>query len=172
MFLDLFGIARVRYAFVADLLRLSDGVILWDLSFTKSVQDWELESLSIFLDLLFLTSVRGDGVDKICWRLPEGAQFSFGSYFRSMSGSIAVSFSWKLIWKSCVPSRVAFFFFRALGKILTVDNLRRRHIVVLDWCCICKCNGESVDHLLLQCPIAYEMCSMLFGVIWYILGYA
>jgi hypothetical protein len=65
-----------------------------------------------------------------------------------------------------------FFFFRALGKILTVDNLRRRHIVVLDWCCICKCNGESVDHLLLQCPIAYEMCSMLFGVIWYILGYA
>jgi hypothetical protein len=147
MFLDLFGIARVRNASVADLLRLSDGVILWDLSFTKSTQDWELESLSIFLDLLFLTPVREDGVDKIYWRLSEGAKFLVGSYFRSMSGSIAVSFSWKLIWKSRVPSRVAFF--AALGKILTVGNLRRRHIVVLDWCCVCKCDGESVDHLLL-----------------------
>jgi hypothetical protein len=42
----------------------------------------------------------------------------------------------------------------ALGKILTHDNLRRHHIVVVEWCCMCKKNGESIDHLLLHCGVA------------------
>ena len=56
-----------------------------------------------------------------------------------------------------------------LGKILTIDNLRKRHLVVLEWCFMCKRCGESVDHLLLHCPTAFEMWSMifcLFGVCW------
>ena len=34
---------------------------------------------------------------------------------------------------------------------------------------MCKCNGESVDHLLLNCPIALDLWSMilvLFGLSW------
>ena len=34
---------------------------------------------------------------------------------------------------------------------------------------MCKCNRESVDHLLLHCPIALKLWSMvlgLFGVCW------
>jgi len=34
----------------------------------------------------------------------------------------------------------------------------------LDWCFICKCNGEKVDHLLLHCPIAMELWSMMLGL--------
>jgi hypothetical protein len=26
----------------------------------------------------------------------------------------------------------------ALGKILNLDNLRKRHIIVMDWCNVCK----------------------------------
>ena len=40
---------------------------------------------------------------------------------------------------------------------------------MLDWCYMCKRCRESVDHLLLQCPIAYEVWSMvfcLFGIHW------
>ena len=66
--------------------------------------------------------------------------------------------------------RVAFFvWIVALGKILTIDNLRLRKIRITDWCYICKCNGESVDHLLLHCSIALDLWSMilgLFGVQW------
>ena len=68
------------------------------------------------------------------------------------------------------PPRVAFFSWTAaLGKILTIDNLRKRHLVVLEWCFMCKRCGEFVDHLLLHCHIAFEMWSMifcLFGVCW------
>ena len=68
-----------------------------------------------------------------------------------------------------VPPRVAFFSrLTSLGKILTTNNLHKRHIIVLDWCYMCKRCGESVDHLLLHCPIAFEMWSLLclFGLQW------
>jgi hypothetical protein len=51
-----------------------------------------------------------------------------------------------------VPWRLAFFvWFAALGKILTLDNLRTRNVVVVEWCCMCKKSGESIDHLLIHC---------------------
>ena len=28
--------------------------------------------------------------------------------------------------------------------------------MVVDWCYMCKCNGETMDHLLLHCPIATD----------------
>ena len=39
----------------------------------------------------------------------------------------------------------------------------------MDWCYMYKCNGESVDHLFLHCPVATELWAMvlgLFGVNW------
>ena len=29
---------------------------------------------------------------------------------------------------------------------------------------MCKCNGESVDHLFLHCPVAMDMWAMVFGL--------
>ena len=43
---------------------------------------------------------------------------------------------------------------------------------MLEWCFMCKRCGESVDHLLLHCPIAYDLWSMvfcLFGIHWVML---
>ena len=41
----------------------------------------------------------------------------------------------------------------AHGQILTLDNLMLRGCFLENWCCMCRCNGESVDHLLLHCPV-------------------
>ena len=41
-----------------------------------------------------------------------------------------------------------------LGKILTIDNLRKRNLIVINRCCLCKLDGETIDHLLLHCEIA------------------
>lgn len=66
---------------------------------------------------------------------------------------------------SVPSSRVVFFSWSAsLGGILTIDNLQKRHILLLDWCYMCKRCMESVDRLLLHCPIAYELWSMVFGL--------
>ena len=42
-------------------------------------------------------------------------------------------------------------------------------MVTVDWCCLCKKNGETTDHLFLHCPVAQELWNMvwsLFGVYW------
>jgi hypothetical protein len=63
---------------------------------------------------------------------------------------------------------VFFVWMAALEKILTLDNLRKRNVIVVDWCCMCKKSGESIDHLL-HCEIARELWRsifQLFGVAW------
>jgi hypothetical protein len=66
--------------------------------------------------------------------------------------------------------KLAFFTWTAsLGKILTLDNLPKRHIIVIDWCCMCKKCGKTQDHLFLHCDVAREMWIMIFhmfGVEW------
>jgi len=53
---------------------------------------------------------------------------------------------------------VAFFVWStALGKILTHGNLRKKNVIVIEWCCLCKKSGESIDHLLLHCEIARDL---------------
>ena len=44
------------------------------------------------------------------------------------------------------------------------DNLKKRRITVVDWCCVCKCSGETVDHSLLHCDIAYTLWSFVVSV--------
>ena len=65
---------------------------------------------------------------------------------------------------------MAFFsWIAALGKILTIDNLCKHGLILVDWCCLCKESGESSDHLLLHCKVARELWDLvfvLFGVQW------
>jgi hypothetical protein len=54
----------------------------------------------------------------------------------------------------------------ALGKILTHDNLRKRNVIVIEWCCLCKKSGESIDHLLLHCEVAPRSLVLRSHFIW------
>ena len=64
-------------------------------------------------------------------------------------------FLWKSVWRIKVSLRVAFFVWSvSLGKILTMDNLKKRHVIVVDLCCICKRSIVSVDCFLLNCEVA------------------
>ena len=54
-----------------------------------------------------------------------------------------------------VPKRVSFFLWSAAwGKILTIDDLIKRGLLRVNWCCMCHCCGEKVDYLLIHCEIA------------------
>jgi hypothetical protein len=94
-------------------------------------------------------------MDRICWSHSKKGTFEVKSFYKALSNLDREVFSWKSIWHTKVPTCVAFFgWTMALGKILTHDNLRKRNIVVVDWCYMCKKNSESVDHLLLHCEVA------------------
>jgi hypothetical protein len=60
---------------------------------------------------------------------------------------------------------VAFFVWAAaMGRILTTDNLRRRRVIVMDWCCMCKEIGEFISHLFLHCSAARELRNFIFSI--------
>jgi hypothetical protein len=48
-----------------------------------------------------------------------------------------------------------------LGKNLTLDNLRKRHV---DRCCMCKKRGESIDHLLLHNKVAKDLWVLVLSL--------
>jgi hypothetical protein len=81
------------------------------------------------------------------------------------------SFPWKSVWRSKAPPRVAFFVWTAVcSKILTLDNLGRRGMVVVNRCWLCETEGELVDHILLHCVAASGLWNAFFarfGLCWW-----
>jgi hypothetical protein len=60
--------------------------------------------------------------------------------------------------------KVTFFAWTAaLGKIITLDNLIKKCVIVIDKCCMCKMNGESMDYLILHCEIARALWNAIFS---------
>ena len=170
VFPELYRIARVKEGVVADFLHIRGDSVHWEVNFTRLIQDWELESVSSFLDLLYSTTIHKHEEDKLIWKLSPGKDFQVKSFYNAICSLGFGSFPWMSIWKTKAPPRVAFFSWTAaLGKILTSENLRHRGIILVNWCCMCKVAGESVDHLLLHCTYAREIWDMifvLFGVHW------
>lgn len=71
--------------------------------------------------------------------------------FLSISSKWRCDVPWKDIWKPKLPIRVAFFLWTAAwGRIFTINNLRKRNIIVVEWCCMCKRSGKIVDHYILK----------------------
>jgi hypothetical protein len=58
---------------------------------------------------------------------------------------------------------VSFAWATTLGKILTLNNLRKRQVTVIDKCCMCKKNGDTMDHLLLHCEVACVLWNTIFS---------
>ena len=74
----------------------------------------------------------------MCWISNKHKGFKVSDYYKILVGNTILGFPWKSIWKQKIPSRVAFFVWTtALGKYLTIDNLRKRKVCILDWCYMC-----------------------------------
>ena len=122
--------------------------------------------MSRFFELLYSQRIRHGGEDKICWTPLKRKNFELTSYYKLRINLKPVDGPWKSIWKSKAPPRVVFFVWTAaLGKILTMDNLCKKNIIVTEWCCMCKRNGESIVHLLLHCEVAVGL-EYGMSVIW------
>jgi hypothetical protein len=169
-FPELFCLVRVPAASVADHLQILGSSHHWDIAFSRQVQDWELETVTALMELLYSYPIRRGSLDELCWRPSSCKVFTVRSYYSCLLQPAQSYFPWKSVWKSKVPTRVAFFTWTvALEKILTVDNLRKRRVIIVDWCCMCKVHGESVNHLLLHCSVAQELWSLIFsmfGIAW------
>ena len=79
-FPKLFLISRDRDSSIADILQFNNRVKHWDLYFSRSVQDWELDSLDRFMDLIYSSSVSGREDDKMRWKPNRSRGFEVGGF--------------------------------------------------------------------------------------------
>jgi len=96
--------------------------------------------------------------------------FDVRSFYYILIPHDSPPFPWRCIWRSKALLRVAFFARSAVvGKILTLDNLRKWHLIVVDWCCLCKKNGETVDYHCETVSALWNSIFSLFSLAWAIL---
>ena len=111
-----------------------------------------------------------DGGDRMRWKLTNNEDFNIHSFYHKLCGSSSVVFPRKGIWKVQTPKHVSLFVRRvAWDRILTGDNLRSRGFEFVDWCIMCRCGRDTVDHLLLHCGKAHRLWSFVFrtfGILW------
>ena len=67
-FPELYRITRDKEALGANHLRVHNDVVHWELNFIRLIQDWELEFVSNFLDLLYSVLTKGQRADQMCWK--------------------------------------------------------------------------------------------------------
>ena len=106
---------------------------------------------------------RGEGGDHLVWRLATFGVFDVRPFYKLLSSPYTDEFPWEGIWCAKVPKRMSFFLWITTNDgILTIDNLVKRGQLLVNRCCLCYRDGESVDHLLLHCKFS-DQCGSIQG---------
>ena len=167
----MFAIVVDKIAMISDMVDFAPdgGGRSWNLRFRRAFQDWETWIFYDFFAYISSKLPRG-GDDTMIWQLNRSGVFDVRSFYFSLLAAPLVSFPWKSIWCVKVPKMVAFFLWTvARGGFLTIDNLVKKNLPLVNWCCLCRCEEETVDHLLIHCKYAHTLWSevlRLFGVQW------
>ncbi|KAF5457906.1 hypothetical protein F2P56_021979 [Juglans regia] len=149
---------------VAEVMEVEGRNILWNINFFRAAQDWEMGSFIDFYSLLYSCRPNTQHTDDLWWCPTRKGVFTVSSFYKVLTQVPDSQFPWRKLWCNKAPLKASFFVWTAaLGKILTTDNLRRRNIIIADWCCMCKRGGESVDHLLLHCEVARTIWDAVFN---------
>ena len=159
-------------ACISDVLCYQGGGIdrIWNLRFHRNFHERELGAALSFLEFIQSWIPRGGGDDTSHWCLKGNGMFDTRSYYNIIRGTADSNFPWKGVWKAKIPMRVAFFVWTAVhGQILTLDNLMFKGRILVNRCCMCHRNEETVDHLLLHCSVAHSLwvyMLKIFGIHW------
>ena len=135
----LFAITVNKEAMIFEMVDYAPdgGGSSWNLRFRHAFQDWETEIFYDFFAYISSKLPRG-GDDTMIWQLNRSGVFNVCTFYTSLLAAPLVSFPWKNIWCVKIPKRVAFFLWTtARGGLLTIDNLVKKKLPIVNWCCLC-----------------------------------
>ena len=103
--------------------------------------------------------------DELIWKNDPSGVFSIGSAYDDSFDDYEEP-CWAKAWvKGMKPKVNIFFLIHLQNKFLTLDNLKKRGIIIINRCVLCKNDGESVEHITLHCPFTKKIwdkiCSLL-----------
>ena len=119
-FPSLFNLALNKEAKVADIWDRSEGAGCWSPTFLRPLNDWELEEMTRFLHTLHDPNFRPMGEDKLMLKTIKEKGFSVKSMYKGFD--ISPAFAWETAW----------------GKVITLDQLKRRGMTFTNKCFMCE----------------------------------
>ena len=144
----------------------------WTPIFRRNFQDWEINDLLSLLETLQNTTLVVEDQDKILWGNSKEKTYTVKECYKNLSSQngILLIWPWKHVWKTRQPLRVSCFTWTALKEAcLTQDSHRKKGVILINRCVMCKQTNESVNHLFLHYPATislwYYFYSML-GLQW------
>ena len=135
-FSDLYGIACAKNAFVVPHLEISGGSNQWFVSFARAAHDWEVDVFASFFRVVYSVRVRWEGEDKLWWVLSKRGLSVVISFTVSWFTSMALISLRRVFRRLNTFEGGLFAWSAALGKILTMDNMKKWHLIMVDRCCI------------------------------------
>ena len=120
---------------MAEYLCWHNGIAHQDLLLVRPRQDWDLASLESIFALLCSSKVDGNEEDKVVWVATQSGFFDVKLFYSILSDTGIHPIPWKSILKVKAPTKVAFFTWTMVrGRILTLDNLTKRNICIVNRC--------------------------------------
>ncbi|RVX00466.1 hypothetical protein CK203_037011 [Vitis vinifera] len=93
--------------------------------------------------------------DRMLWKETTNEIFSVKSLYNVLASRRVDQFPNSMIWSPCVPTKVSFFAWEASwGKVLTLDQLKKRGQILAKRCFLCCEEEKSIDHILIHCTRA------------------
>ena len=155
-FPELFSCATNQESKVIECMERKGDQISRGPTLRRNLKEVESSQFCSMLAILGSVFIPKEGKDRRIWTASSDGLFSMSFFFFLMSEVVVESHSfWGSLGITKAPPRLIVFGWTALlGGILTMDNLRRRKVIVVNACSMCLANEESIDHLLLNCPLA------------------
>ena len=100
--------------------------------------------------------------DKMIWSANPSGKFKVSSLFKYKEKGNQPF--WTKAWiKGLIPKINIFYWIMLQNKILTLDNLQKRGINVVNRCSLCKEGFEDRDHLFLNCSYSQKFQSSILN---------
>ncbi|KAL4179479.1 hypothetical protein AMTRI_Chr13g87770 [Amborella trichopoda] len=98
------------------------------------------------------------GRDDIIWTLTPSGKFSVASLYKNFSSFPSPSKHFSRSWSTIAPPIVQAFNWLAFSqKALSVDQVQRRGVPILNKCVLCECEEETNSHLFLLCAFSSDL---------------
>ena len=166
LFPILFNLASNKEGKVADIWDSGEGAGCWSPTFLRALNDWELEEMTRFLHILHDQKFRPTGEDKLMLKNVKAKGFSVKTMYKGIDVSPAFDLPHRLIWNPVAPQKIGVFAWEAVwGKVLTLDQLKRRGMTFANRCFMCEKEEEIIDHLLIHCKFAKMLWDLILSIV-------
>ena len=155
-----------KEAKIADIWDGDRGLGCWSPTFLRPLNDWEIEETARFLQTLHEQNFCPSGVDKFLLKNDKEKGFSVKIMYKGFDLSPTFDFPYRLVWNLVVPPKIGVFAWEATwGKMLTVDQLKRRGMAFTNRCFMCEEDEETIDHLLIHCKRVKMLWNLLLSIV-------